>query len=186
MVLSKEAQINTGFLITLEYDTGCRYEIRLSDRAVYMNISRNGEHVYYAKVLNFVLYEYIFRFADKNISGFDTDVLSDIESAKIYYVKEEDKANFYKSGKITEIEITDSETIENILAAFDEGLDRQSAYRFDEGSDMVFYTEDGEEYYGKIIFPVDEESTDYTIIMQGYFWYECKGLYEVLAEIDRE
>ena len=63
-----------GFFILLEYDTGCNYEIRLSDSEVYMNINKDDEYIYYTKVLNFTLYEYIFRFADKNIYGFPVDI----------------------------------------------------------------------------------------------------------------
>ena len=51
-------------------------------------------------------------------------------------------------------------------------------------ADIILRTTDGREYYGKITFPVDEESNDSTIVMQGYFWYGCAELYEILAEIE--
>jgi len=183
-VLDRRAETNTGFFILLEYDTGCNYEIRLSDSEVYMNISKDDEYIYYTKVLNFTLYEYIFRFADKNIDGFPVDIFNNIESVKINYVRDEDKEEFNKTGKITEIEITDSETLDKIKLAFREDIEVIDSNRMAGDADIILRTTDGREYYGKITFPVDEESNDSTIVMQGYFWYECAELYEILAEIE--
>jgi len=182
-MLREDAEINTGFNIYLEYDTGCEIEIRLSDSAVFMNIWHEGEQVYCTKVLNFGLYEYIFMFADDETDGFSVDVFRGIEYVTIYYIEGGGREAFYESGKTSCINITEGDALEEIKLAF-EDISAIGSNRMAGSADIVIHTTDGSEYYGKITYPPEEGSTDSTIVMEGYFWYRCEGLYDAFRELE--
>ncbi|MBN2879997.1 MAG: hypothetical protein JXN65_10275 [Clostridia bacterium] len=181
-ILQEDAEANTGFNIHLEYDTGCKIEIRLSDSEVYMNIWHDDEKVYCTKVLNCGLYEYIIMFADDAIDGFAMDAFNGIDYVTIHYVEDNGLAEFYGNGKTSVINITEGDILEEIKLAFKDA-EAIETNEMAGRADIILHTSDGREYYGKITYPPEEDSTDATIVMEGYFWYRCEGLYATLGEL---
>ena len=183
-VLDEAEPVNTDFHVDFKYVNSSEFALNLGEANVYMSVFYDGQWQYIAKVLDENLYEYIFLLANEEMSSFSFDKMANTESITIYYVKNEDLKDFEENRKITKIEIEDAEIISEIVSALKQFAAATTPYPSRESSDIVFHTAGGD-VYGKIKFPVgDWEMTEPTIIMEGYFWYSCPELYEILGGIE--
>jgi hypothetical protein len=101
-------------------------------------------------------------------------------------VKKADRKDYPENGRITEIEITDADTVMAITDALMGHASQTMTYPSRESSDIIFHGPDGD-HYGKIKFPITTDENgiaEPTIIMNGYYWYSCEELYKILIEIE--
>lgn len=139
-----------------------------------MSFWQNNEWLFYTKVLNSAFHEYLLQMADKSLEPFPFDIITGIDSATIYYVKDADKKDFPENGKISKIEVTDKAILESIQKAWLGSAVPTITYPSREDSDIVFHTRNGD-YYGKIKFSITEDEIETTIIMQGFFGISVMG-----------
>ena len=182
-ILEKEPVANTDSALRIEYEDGTMVQLSASDSEVYLSVREGGDWIY-AKVLDIELFEYVLNFAGEG--GIDLTVLGSAESMTIYYVKPEDLKGYPKNASISEIEITDSETVEKIARAAAYEASPIRTYPSRESADIVFHKPSGD-YYAKIKFPIstDENAmSEPTLIVQGKYWYSCPELYSLLLDIE--
>ncbi len=174
---------NTDFQLDLNYDDGSSIGLIADNQEVYIRIRYKHEWIH-AKVLHIELFEYLLGFAGEG--GFAIDRVSGTESITICYVKESDRKDYPENGKLTKIEISDSELVKKIAEEVWQRAVPSMTYPSRETADIIFHTHSGD-LYGKIKFPISTDEngiSEPTIIMQGYYWYSCEGLYNLLIEYE--
>ena len=182
-ILEEAPLVNTDSAIRLEYEDGTMVHLSASYSEVYISVRGGGDWTY-AKVRDIALFEYVLGFAGEG--GIDPDVLSSAESISIHYVAEDDRKDYPANGSITEIEVTDSETVKKIAQAAAHSASPIMTYSSRENADIIFHTQSGD-YYAKIKFPIsaDENAmSEPTIIVEGHYWYSCPELYEILTGLE--
>ena len=182
-ILDKQPVANTDFYIGLDFENGSMISLTADNKEIHMNIRHYGKWLH-TRLLDTDLFEYLLGFAGEG--GFDMEWISDTESVTICYVKKADRKDYPENGRITEIEITDADTVMAITDALMGHASQTMTYPSRESSDIIFHGPDGD-HYGKIKFPITTDENgiaEPTIIMNGYYWYSCEELYKILIEIE--
>ena len=182
--MGSQAVENTGLYIKFQYEDGSEIRLTADNEDLYMSLWHEGSW-YYSKVKNVDLFEHALELTGQR--GLDTDILSGTQAITIYYVKEEDRKTYPENSRLSEINITDNETVEKIAkaAAYESG--KTLAYPSREYSDIVFHTPGGD-YYAKIKFPVTSDEngiSEPTFIVNGYFYFTSEELYKLLIEAEK-
>ncbi len=185
-VVSSDVIINAEFIVDATYD-GYKIDIAADDTSIYLRSKFYNNH-YAIKIDNQKLYREYINSIDSNVKKFILEDISEIEYISLFYVKEHDKKDYPVNGRLSELKITDKKLISEIKDAIINNSSPTSPYKCREDADLILHTKSGEMYI-KMKYLVAREGeelewliTEPTIIVEGYFWYECPELYSIMSE----
>ncbi len=182
--------LNAEFNIQAIYEA---YELKItaSDSALYIRTYIDGNN-YRIKVEDKAVFSTFIKIMDSNTKVFDFNDITDTEYITLYYVKDADLKDFPNNKRLSEMKITDNDTVNKIVEAVMQNSVPTMTYPSREGADLVFHTSDGDIYF-KIKNPIihDENNlqlyeAEPTIIAEGYFWYSCPKVYGILMDYFKE
>ena len=163
------------------------FEITANDSSIYVKTWINGDN-YRIKIENKDVYITFLEMIDSNIIMFDLNDIANTEYITLHYVKDEDLKDFPNNKRLSEKKITDKDTVDKIVQAVIKNSMPTSTYSSREEADLIFHTSNSDVYF-KIKNPITDDEDNLqryneepTIIAEGYFWYSCPEMYQILME----
>ncbi len=185
-VVSEEEITNSDVLVFVLY-RGFQLNINVDETSIYLR-AQFYDKFYRIKINNKKLHGEYMNLFDSNANMIDFEDISETESISLFYVKEKDKKDYPENGRLSEIKITDEKVINKIVKAIKYSSTPTLTYPSRENADLLLHTINGDVFI-KMKYPVSDDKeelewilTEPTIIVEGYFWYECPELYEILNE----
>ena len=185
-VVDHYTTVNAEFMIQAKYD-GYRLRFRADGAALYLSTEIN-DWPYTIRINKKYLRDEYVEMITGDVLEFDFSDIEGTEYISIRYVKDKDMKNYPENGRLSEFELTDSETVAQILETITQNAAPIGTYPSRENADMIFHTGDGDVYF-KIKNPFELEEgqkewvlTEATIIALGYYWYDCPEFYELLFD----
>lgn len=185
-VVSSDVIINAEFIVDVTYD-GYKIDITADDTSIYLRSKFYNNH-YAIKIDNQKLYREYINSIDSNVKKFILEDISEIEYISLFYVKEHDKKDYPVNGRLSELKITDKKLISEIKDAIINNSMPTGTYQSREDADLILHTKNGDIYIKMKYLAeggdleLEELMAEPTIIVEGYFWYECPELYNIMSE----